>query len=173
MSLQNPLWQVYNALWSLLESDSDFTTAVPSMNRIKYTSTIDRHPDKDSALDEDFPFVRIRSLGSEPRAHNTSSSSIIDMRWSIEVFSGDQRLATADANKISDVSWAIYKALVNWKAYVYDFTWDGKDFKVRHCKAVEVKDSLSDDELHLTQIGWKSVWIGETTVWFTTTDLIP
>ncbi len=170
MSTQNPLWQVYNALWSLLESDSDFTTAVAADNRIKYTSTTDRRPDKDSASTADYPCVRIRAMGAKPKAHRTTNSSMIELRWSIEVFSGDQRFAD-DTERIFDVTWAIYKALVNWKDYLYDFTWDGNPCKVRHCGAVEVEDKLTSDELHYGQHGWKSVWVGVTDVWFTTSDL--
>jgi len=170
MSIQNPLWQVHNALWSLLESDSEFTTAVPSMNRIKYTSTTDRYPDKDNTLDADFPCVRIRCIGGVPRPHRTSNSSMIELKWSIEVFSGDRRFSD-DAQRFMDVWWAIYKALVNWQAYLYNFTWDGNAFKVRYCRASEVEDRLTKQELHYRQNGWQSVWIGDTDIWFTTTDL--
>jgi len=168
---QNPLWQVYNALWTLLEADAAFCLAVPAMNRIKYTDTTDRHPDKDNALDADFPMVRIRCLGGRPRAHRTSNSSMIELRWTIEIYTGDQRLATHDKTKVFDVSWAIWKALINWQTYLYDFTWNGNTFIVRYCRAAEITDELSHEDIQRKQLGWRSVWTGDTDVWFTTTDL--
>lgn len=171
MSIQNPLWQVHNALWTLLESDSDFTTAVKSMNRIKYNSTTDREPDKKSASSDDFPMVRIRCIGGTPRAHRTSNSSTLSLHWAIEILSGDQRLATQAYNKSFDVQWAVYKALVNWKSYLYDFTWDSNDFKVRYCRAHKSEDTLTNEDLQRNQRGWQSIWTGETEIWFTTTDM--
>ena len=171
MSIQNPLWQVHNALWSLLEADAAFCLAVPEMNRVKYTSTVDRHPDKDNALSADYAMVRIRQTGMKPRPHRTSNSSMIELKFSIEVYTGDQRFATDDKRKFSDVQIAIYKAFVNWQDYLYDFEWSGIPFYVRFCRALEVTDELSRDDLHKKQLGWKSAWLGEMDIWFETSDL--
>lgn len=171
MSITNPIWQVHNALWTLLEADAAFTAAVPSMNRIKYTSSTVRHPDQDNALHSDYPMVRIRCVGGRPRAHRTSNGSMIELKWSIEVFTGDQRFATEDKDRLFDVCWGIWKALINWQTYLYDFTWNGSTFRVRYCRASEIQDSLTNDETHRRQLGWKSVWMGDTDVWFDTSTL--
>ena len=167
----NPLWQVANALWSMLEANVSFAAAVPADNRIKYTSTTDRSPEKDGALDSDYPCVRIRCIGAKPRPHRASNSSMIEARWSIEIFTGDQRFALETEDKFFDVWMAIYKALINWQTYLSTFTWRGNVFKVTFCRATEVEDKLTTDDLHYRQRGWNSVWIVETDIWFTTSTL--
>ena len=161
MSIQNPLWQVHNALWSLLEADAAFCLAVPEMNRIKYTSTTERHPDKRNSLDKDYAMVRIRSTGMKPRAHRTSNSSMLELKWAIEVNTGDQRFAMIDKTKFMDLQFAIFKALVNWKSYLYDFTWSGTPFYVRFCRALEVTDALSTEDLQKRHLGWQAAWACE------------
>lgn len=171
MSLQNPFHQVHDALWNLLESNSDFTAAVPSMNRIKYTGTLDPRPDKDNAEYADYPMVRIRSLGFDVKAFDTSNSSRALAYWSIDVYSGDQRFAMPDKKKFFDVQWGIYQALLDWKNYIYDFTWDGTAFKVRTCRALKAEDQFQHDPY--STLGWTSVWRGVTDIWFTTDTLQP
>ena len=171
MSIDNPFHQVYAAIWSLLESDSNFTTAVPSMNRIKYTSTLDRNPDKDGMLNADYVCVRLRSIGMNPRSHRTSNSSMVEALWTLEVFAGDQRFAMPDEKAFFDAEFAIFKALENWQSYLDSFTWESNTFKVRKCRAVKVQTAFGQDEFNRT--GWQSVWRGVTDIWFSTNDLLP
>lgn len=170
MSLSNSTWLVYNALWTILEASSSFTTAVHADNRIKYTDTSDREPDRHTSTYKDFPAVRIRPLGLGPHAHRTSNSSMKSLRWAIDVFSGEQRLAE-DVDAIADVDDAIYNAMVNWKTTMSTFTHAAHGFVVPWCGMLEAETGLTQDEYQTTQRGWKTVWIGETDVWFQTTSL--
>jgi hypothetical protein len=168
----NPLWQVYNAMWTLLEADTDFTTAVPEDNRVKYTDTTDRAIELDGGLTSDFPRVRIRPLEGRPWAYRTSNSSMIVMRWSVEIESADRRLATEDVSKFFDVWFAIYRATTRWKDTIWDFTWDtDKPASVRRFRAMQTRDEVGENKYTNTPVGWVSVWHGETDVWFDTSDL--
>lgn len=169
--IDNPIYQVLDALWDLLEADALFTLAVPSMNRIKYTSTVNRNPDLDNSLNEDFPCVRIRQVGMRPRLHRTSNSSMIELKVSIEVFTGDRRFATLHKNRLNDVEFAIFKAMANWQTYLYDFTWNGVTFSVRYCRPSETKSDIEAAEIQFKQTGWKSIWLGDIDIWFATSDL--
>lgn len=165
-----PTWQIENALWSVLEGNSEFTSAVPSGNRIKYTSTLDRHVDIDRGLDADFPIVRLRYTGEVPKSHRTSNSSMREMRWSLDVFTGDQRIGL-DAGALADVNDAVFIALIDWKTYLYtDFTWNSNTFSIRYCRANQVQAKLDADYAQKRMVGWASIWTIDLDVWFTTAN---
>jgi len=162
----NPLYQVYNALWTLLESESSFTSLVPAgPQRVKYTSTTDRLPRLDGGLTADYPMVEIVLLGMRTQAHATSNGSLIVARWGVNVLAGDRRMG-----ELFDVTFAVYKALVNWQAHVKDFTYDGTAFHVGRCKALDVNEAIHPGD---GIAGWVSVWQGETDIWLSTQALLP
>lgn len=162
----NPLYQVYNALWTLLESDTDFAKLVPAgPQRVKYTSTTNRLPRLDGGLTADYPMVEIVLLGMRTQAHATSNGSLIVARWGVNVMAGDRRMI-----ELFEVTFAVYKALVNWQAYLKDFTYGGTAFHVGRCKALDVQEAIHPGE---GIAGWVSVWQGETDIWLSTQALLP
>lgn len=170
----NPEWKTLDLIWDMLEADADFAAAVPSDSRIKYTNTTDRTIEPEDGLAADFPRVRVRLVGSHPWPYRTSNGSCNVLRWAIDIESGDQRMATTDANKFSDVKFAIYRALARWKTYLYDFTWDSNAYPcgVRMFKHLDTTDMVGPNERAKTPVGWTSVWLGEGELWFTTSDIV-
>lgn len=161
----NPLRLVYNALWTMLEAQSQFTDIVAVGNRIKYTGT-DRTPKPwlDGGLQPaDFPKVRVVMKRLVTHLHRTSNGSNLTVIWGVEVNSGDQRFADQ-----LDVDWAIYVAMEDWTTHLRDaLTWEDENF-VRRCRPLEVDVTLSDAQKNL---GWRDAWLGETDLWFATADI--
>lgn len=162
----NPIRLTYAALWDLLEAQSQFTDAVAEPNRIKYTGT-DRAPEKSTGMaPAHFPQVRLVPSAMIPHLKRTSNGSSMTVIWSVQVNSGDQRVA-----EILDVDWAIYLALEAWDTELMNGddapTWNSERF-IRRCRPLEVKVRMDDDGKIK---GWRDAWMGETDLWFATADL--
>ena len=90
----DPFTQVYEALWTLLEADGNWTALVKPSNRIKFSGA-NPSPRKDEALSGDFPEVRIVATWLSPQLNADSSNSRVTARFEIQVASGDQRFDAA------------------------------------------------------------------------------
>jgi hypothetical protein len=146
---------------------------VPSMNRVKFTDTTDRNPDKDGALDSDFPCVRLVRGPSKPHAFETSNSCLQELVFMIQVYTGDKRVAD-DIDKIDDLDSAIFKAFTNWKTYLPysdSWTWGDIDFRVRYCRASMTETEITNNYTQRSQDGWESRWTVDVDLWFATSDL--
>lgn len=167
MSATNPLRQVYSAFWSMLEAHSGFTDLVLVGNRIKFSGTAARSPQKPEISDADLPEVRVVQTGLHPHLQRTSNGSSLVTRWAVQIASGDQRMPA-----LMDVQWAIYRALMGWETHVQALQWESKEF-VTVCRPLEVKVELTDRRANRGIRGWSDVWAGEVIMWFATADLAP
>jgi hypothetical protein len=162
---KNPLMQVYLGIWDCLEASSHFTSLVPAMNRIDYTSDV-RMPDKPGMRTADQPQVRIIQLGIGPQIFRTSNASSIEVHWSIEIKVGDQRL-----EKLTELEWAIYAAMSHWQTYLRDaITWDGE----KVCKKLypmKVETQLGQQKKPPEAMGWISVWQATTDLFISTSKV--
>ncbi len=86
---QDPLTQVYTALWGLLEADPAWCGLVKPANRIKFLGP-SASPRKDEAASADFPEVRIEATAMTPHLNADSSNSRVTARFEIRVASGEQ-----------------------------------------------------------------------------------
>lgn len=102
----DPFTQVHNALWDLLTSYGPFTDLVSKGNRIKLNGR-DRNPSKGNRLDADAPEVRIEPAGVTVDLFATSTSSMIESIFSVELRTDDTR----PNNKLFPVQWAIIRAI--------------------------------------------------------------
>ena len=68
------------------------------------------------------------------------------------------------------MTFAVYKALVNWQAHVKDFTYDNTAFHVGRCKSLDVDETIHPGD---GIAGWVSVWKGESDIWLSTQALLP
>ena len=167
----NPLRQVYAALWTMLEASSAFTSYVKAGNRIKFTGTSFVH-DKDTVSGGDLPEVRIGLIGHKPHLQNTSSSSQIVTTWEIRVSTGDTRLAP-----VLDMAWIIYCAMLGWETHLKDaLLWEnsgplGDGKFVTTCRPLKIEEDLDVKELNRGNRGWAAVWRGEVEMHFRTTDV--
>jgi hypothetical protein len=163
----NPIRLVYKALWDLVEAQTQFTDAVPAGNRIKYTGS-DPHPEKTARLPPaDFPEVRLVARSMRPHLDRTSNGASLTVAWAFQVNSGSQLFAG-----LMDVDWAIFLAMSTWASYLMSDedtrpTWNGEVI-VRRCRPVQVDIEMSDTG---KVKGWRDAWVGETDLWFATSDL--
>ncbi len=165
MPITNPIRLLYSALWDILEAQTEFTDAVPSGNRIKYSQSSIPPDAKDTLSTADYPDVRIVATGLQSHHHQTSSSSSLMVLWEIQVASGDRRFQT-----LFDVEWSIFRAMADWETYVTDVKWNGNEL-VNRCRTLQARSTLGDPKLDRGNQGWSSVWAGATVLWITTADL--
>ena len=161
----DPIGQMIEALWTLLEAHAPLTSMVKTGNRIKYTGE-NRDPEKRQIADADLPELRIVPVGSTPHPLRTSSSSTIVKRFRVEVSTGDQRI---DAG-LTALEWEVYRALVNWFNTLAALTWKDHPY-VKQMKTNDVKDGKSQRDLERGIHGWAAVWECEVEMWFQTSDL--
>ena len=142
----NPITQVHDALWTLLEANGNFTASVEASNRIEFTGGV-RNPRKDTHASSDFPEVRIVPLSTETHLQRTSNGSSLVKTFAIQVLVGDQQ-----ADTIYDLEWEIYRALEPWQATLGVLTWNSKKY-VKLCRPLTVSTELGVDK----QVGWIGV----------------
>jgi hypothetical protein len=166
MAVTNPLRLVHSAIWTMLEAESTFTSLVPTGNRIKYSGTAERAPDKDTLSGADVPEVRVLDTGFRPHLQQTSSSSSLTIEVQIQVTSGNQEFST-----LLDVQWAIYRAMKDWATHLKDtIQWASKNC-VTLCRPLAVRSTLGNKTMDRGLKGWSAVWAGEIQLDFTTSDL--
>lgn len=164
MSDVNPLTQVHDALWQLLEDRTEFTDLVPKGNRIKATPAI-RNPDKEKMTPQDFPQVRIMAMGVSPHLWSTSCSSKLTVAWEVQIATDQQELCV-----IHELVWVVFQAFHNWVTTLKPLTWNDKVFVIT-CVPGEVSLGQSEAALAVGVKGWSAVWIGATIMTFTSSDL--
>ena len=162
----NPMEQVYQAIWTILEASSDFTDLVPTRNRLKHSGGI-RRPGKDSAITSDYPWVRVLSEGGYVHMYRTSDGTSLRKRFRIEIATGEQ-----NTSRLFAVEWAILRAMMDWKTSLSSLTWNSKTYVV-DCELLDHADTLDDSRSNKGIKGWVCVWVGEVEMWFTSSDLIP
>jgi hypothetical protein len=164
MANDNPLRQIHNALWAMLEASSDFCSFVAPENRIKFNG--DALPaDTPQISTGSTPEVRVLHVGLEPHLQRTSDRSSVVARWEIQIHSGDDRLLTD-----LDIEWAILRALVDWQTHLQALAWQGQPF-VEVCRPVTAEAANTNRKGNRGIKAWRAVWAGEIRMWFRTSDL--
>ncbi len=163
MSNNNPLLQIYETFWDMLEDSTHFTDLVLPGNRVKYHET----PNEKDTLSApaDFPQVAVVPVQTDNAAFSDSSGSGISITWSIRVLSGERKLES-----ILDVQWAVIRALANWQQRMMNLTWEADEF-VKSCRALKTNHDIDNKLQNRGTRGWSDIWTGETQCWFRTFDL--
>ena len=164
----DPFTAVYDTLWSILEDSTDFTGRVDKGNRIKYRGyrkPID--PEKPEVSTDDMPEVRIVTGGMIPHLQNTSSSSRMTVKYSIEVRSGSKDLRVAHY----PIVWSIYRAMASWATRLTALTWNGKTYVILGKPIGEVTEGIERGEVSKGIEGWYALWTISVDCWFDTSDL--
>jgi len=168
MAYTNPIEQVFDGLWEILEDSAEFDALVPvGPRRVKYIGG-SRDPMIHGSTPSDFPQVCIEPVGGFSQAEWTSNSGKMKKTFQVKIATGDKRLDY----KIFQVEWAIYRAMSNWRAVMSSLTWKGKAF-VDHVGVYDHEETLKEREMSRGDTGWSTVWTGEVWMHFTTSDLIP
>lgn len=178
MATGNPIWDLHNGLWGLLEDATNvatlktagkhFTDLVQNSVRcrIKLTSATERNPMDEVESTDDFPKVAILHAKTKPRDRTASNATKLGVQWEVLIRTGDQRF-----DSIFDVEWAIFRQLVNWDTLKTTVTW-GDTTPVKLCDMLSSEESLFDQRQNKLMRGWSAVWIGHTDLWFPHDTLI-
>ena len=170
MAAGNPIWEQFNALWTLLEAENTFASAVVSGNRIKFTS---------SALEilkrrvqaGDLPECAVVHVGLGPKDRIASNDTALVCRWEVWITTGEQPI-----DAFFDLQWAIFLGLIDWDTTMRALTWESENY-VKNCELLDTEDSLLNRAevlgyLNRTKLGWTSMWRGQTWCEFSHSKLI-
>ena len=160
MAESNPLHQLVDAHWALLEAHTEFTALVAERRRIKYIGSEKELTAQSALPPSDVPEVRIVLLSLTPHLVKASNSSMITVRLGIQVNTMSQML-----DSTLDVIWAIYRATSNWAATIATLTWGGNTFAKR-LQIVTAEPTLGASEFTHNKKAWSTVWACEVDLWF-------
>ena len=161
----DPFTLVYDALWSMLDSHTDFQELVKKGNMIRFSGK-NRDPVKAEISVSDVPEVRLVPMGGTPHLQRTSNSSSVLEKFEIQLSSGDQRVDYA----LFPVKWAIYRAMSDWATILEALTWKGRTF-VKLARPMSTADGVTESDLRRGIDGWASIWSIEVHMWFANTDV--
>ncbi len=104
----DPLTQIHDKLWEILEDNEDFTATVKAGNRTKYSGT-NENPRKQERMRADTPEVTIIPQGGPINLHLSSDSMMMTRSFTLIIQGGSQR-----ANlQVYPLEWLIIKILYN------------------------------------------------------------
>ena len=168
MATTNPLTQVYEAFWTLLEANSGFTSLVSVGNRIKYTGE-GRNPEKRGAQASDYPRVRIRESAGKVTLSKSSNSTFYVKQYEIQVATGDQEYTS-----MHDVEFQILRAMADWYDTMSALQWTvDSSYFAKNCHLLDTRQMLDNKEQNQNIRGWSTVWACTVDMWFNTETLKP
>lgn len=161
MGTVNPIRQVYDTLWTLLERHNGWSNLVRIGNRIHYLEG--KMPSKDEISTSDLPEVGIIPIGSTPHFDAASNLMLLVKRFALTVATGERNIG-----QLIDIEFEVYRAMANWHPALRALTW--RDFKFcTKSVLTDVADTLITER---GVFGWVSVWGCEVHMAFPTTLLI-
>jgi hypothetical protein len=144
IALENPLTGAFEAIWNALEANSVFCTLVAPGNRLKYAVTFEP-PEPDTLSESVTPYVVVVFTGFKVNPHATSSSTLPDLAFEIQVSTASQR-----TGPILDTIWAILLAIFAWHATI-NATTSGK---FPYIRCVRPLDSKQENKAQKGIKGW-------------------
>lgn len=163
----NPFTLIHDKIWEVLEADAQFAALVKVGNRVKYNSSTDADPIKQSVVTDDMPEVAVTFNGNIANIHETSSSSKFIITFQLIINTGDFR-----ANeKLLAILWVIYKNIITWRTQFATLEFSGERFLKRvDCKTVAA--GQSDPNRNRSIKGWTAVCDLEFEVHLTTSNIV-
>jgi len=177
MADTNPIKQVYDGLWIVLEAHSGFTDLVVAGNRIKLTKGLSDadeaiDPDKERMLPADFPQVRIVPMGAYAYMRESSSGTRLDLTFRIEA-----RTSETQYDDLGLLTWETIRAMMDWRTAtdgagstaMASMTWASKTF-VTDISMLQRQDQVTvDKKIGISE--WRALWFGRARLDFDTSDL--
>lgn len=163
----NPFVKVFNALWTLLESDPEFTSRIKPGNRVKYNQPLNRDPIKQNITTDDTPEFAISFTTGTANIPNTSSSSMIITTYQLIINTGDFRI-----NEIANViSWIVACNIARWIDELTALTWKDETF-VKRVSPTSIASGESDAIRNRGINGWIVLWTIDVEMHFKTSHLV-
>lgn len=161
-----PFVLVYDALWELAEASSPLAEIVKPSNRIKFNHTGTKDPIKREVSQADLPEIILVTTGTAGNIQETSSTSRINKQFEWIVATGDLSVV----NRLLPIEWAIWCAMIDYKAVLGALTWESQHF-VKRCALLNASSGFTDSERNRGIRGWSSVWSIEVEMHFRTSNL--
>lgn len=165
---QDPLTQVYDALWLMLESNEAWCNLVKPGNRIKFSGE-GVSPRKNEQLSPtDRPEVQIRAASVSPTMNVDSSNSKIVARFEVQIATGEQGF---DAS-LFPVLWETVRALHAYRTALLPLTWQATTF-VKRIQATAGDIGVGRGDADRGMLWWSVLWGCEIEMWFPAALLLP
>jgi len=165
MAAGNPIWEQFDAIWTLLEAESAFTTPITAGKRVKFTASA-REIINRRVQPGDLPECAVVHAGFGPRDRIASNDSALICRWEVWIATGEQPI-----DDFFDLQWAVLIGLLDWDTTMRALTWQEENY-VKNCELLDTEDSLLNKQVNRTKLGWSSVWRAETWCEFSHSKLI-
>jgi hypothetical protein len=146
-SLVNPLRQINDLLWDMLERHDGWSDLVKVGNRVDYLRG--DFPQMDDISTADLPEVGIIPVGTRMNLHGSSSSMIGHKLFSIVVATGKRAIGP-----LLDIEFQAYRAMCAFNTLKTSLDWKDHAF-CTHMNLVEITDSMLEER---GIYGWVSVW---------------
>lgn len=168
--MSSPLTAIYEQVWTTLEADSAFTTAVPACNRIKYHGTAGRDPDPRHNLTSDAIMVRVRPVRSQANLVRDTLEHSLALTLAIEIGTNEKKWSD-----VLDMCWIIWKAMERLQGdfdTVYAAASPALTYKVISCDPISSDEALDNIRINLGGDMWSSAWTGQITFVVNRTTLL-
>jgi len=164
----DPLSQVYDAFWELLEADEAWCALVPVGNRIKFAGK-GVSPRKDQQLSPaDRPEVQIRATSVVPYLNFDSSNTKVSAQFEIQIATGEQGF---DAS-LFPVLWETIRALHRYQSHLNALTWRDVPF-VKRTQAKSGAIGVGQGDANRGMLWWRVLWACEIDMYFPATMMLP
>jgi len=153
MSAADPFTFLVDALWEVLEGNTDFASLVSSPNRIKLDSKF--QPFKKALVEASVPEVTILPAGKRFFDENDCSGATVVQKLHITITSG-----LKNTSSLFPVEWviaqAIYTALNADTDNLYDELWESEKI-IKSVQFFDLEEGLSYDDLNRDLKGWAAI----------------
>lgn len=164
----DPLSQVHDCLWEMLEADEAWCALVPVGNRIKYAGK-GVSPRKDQQLSPgDRPEVQIRAASVTPYMNFDSSNTKITARFEIQIATGEQGF---DAS-LFPVLWETIRALHAYRDHLNALTWRDVPL-VKRTQAQTGAIGVGQGDADRGMLWWSILWAVEIDMYVPAVLMIP
>ncbi len=160
--MSNPLDDVYNGLWSMVEAHPA-ASVIKTGNRIKFDV---QDPFKQVVGAADVPELILVPSAGEFNLKSTSSSSMIKREWEWWISTGEQNITN-----INLVEWTLFVAHLRWCTVLTALKYKGLPY-VKNCVLLASRTGVTDPERNRGIKGWSAVWRVQVEMHFTTSLLL-
>lgn len=179
MAAGNPLYDIHDAFWDMLEDQScatdlvtsgkHFTDLVASSERRVLTDADVWDYFREQGIIAGVPECAVVQVGLKAgdRVHGCGGTAL-DVNFEVLIRTGEH---TADT--FWDLQWAVFRQCMNWESHLGALTWfESADDKVWNVDLLDTGDSLVMKALGKETHGWGCAWKCEVRCVFGPSNLI-
>lgn len=147
----DPLTQIYDGIWKLVEDFQLFADTVRVGNRISLADS-SRYPYKESVSTKDLPEVILHPSGGQCFLHDDSDTSRFVRYFQFLISTGDMRVDHLHF----PLQWHVIRAISDWKSSIGGLTWKEHPF-LYNMDIPDTTEGESDPERNRNIEGWSSI----------------